>query len=164
MVNNIYIPNYATLHFMGNPQDVYKFKKFRKQMLEKYLNDLNSTESEFNRLLQLESDEDFDEVYDLYRYTVESLLVECNKYKVGDWFYIEDLYETRQWQGMGRISYDLEKKEKYLVYYGEDTPYSKSNIVNIKVFPQWLQNKINSKPDFDKYASKDYLDKLFSEI
>lgn len=164
MVDNIYIPDYATLHFMGDHQNVYKFNKFRKEMLEKYLNELNGTESEFNRLLKLGSFEDFDEVYDLYRYTVESLLTENDIYKIGDWFYIEDLYETRQWHGMGRISYDLEKKEKYLVYYGEDTPYSESNIVNIKVFPEWLQNKINNKPDFDKYASKDYLENLFSEI
>jgi hypothetical protein len=164
MVDNIYVPDYATLHFMGEPNNVYKFIKFRKQMLEKYLNHLNGTESEFNRLLKLESAKDFDEVYDMYRYTVESLLVECDEYKVGDWFYIEDLYETRQWHGMGRISYDLEKKEKFLVYYGEDTPYVGNNLINIKVFPEWLQNKINSKPDFNKYASKDYLEYLFPEI
>ena len=164
MADNIYIPKYATLHFMGDPKDVYKFNKFRKQMLNKYINELNGTELEFDRLLKLEFFKDFDELYDLYRYTVESLLTECDEYKVGDWFHIEDLYETRQWYGMGRISYDIEKKEKFLVYYGEDTPYSESNVVNIKVFPEWLQNKINNKPDFDQYASKDYLEKLFPEF
>lgn len=164
MVDNIYIPDYATLHFMGNPQNVYKFTKFRKEMLEKYLTELGGTKSEFDRLLKLESAKDFNEVYDLYLYTVESLLTECDEYKIGDWFYIEDLYETRQWHGMGRISYDLEKKEKFLVYYGEDTPYSESNVVNIKVFPEWLQNKINENSDFDKYASKNYLKYLFDEV
>ena len=161
MVDNIYIPDYAKLHLMGDPKDVYKFFKFRKQMLENHLNEFNGTQSEFDRLLKVESAKDFDEVYELYRYTVESLLTECDEYKVGDWFYIEDLYETRQWHGMGRISYDIEKKEKYLVFYGEDTPYCGDNIVNIKVFPEWLQAKINNKPNFDKYAEEVYLQYLF---
>lgn len=130
-------------------------------MLDNYLNKLNGTESKFNKLLQLESSNDFHEIYEVYLYTVKELMIENDYYKIGDWFYIEDLYESRQYYGIGRISYDIEKKEKYLVFYGEDTPYSESDKVNIYVFPEWLQNKINNKPDFDKYASKDYLEMSF---
>ena len=165
-IDNIVISKYAKLHLMGDPKNLYKFEKFRKDMFQKFAQDFTKTlpefhEEEFNKLLNSSLEDNFREIYDLYYYTVTTLLIQNEKYKVGDWFYIEDLYETRQWHGMGRISFNLEENKKILVFYGEDTPYSVNNTVNINIFPEWLKEKIKKNCNFDKYASEDYLKYLF---
>lgn len=163
MVENINLGNHAVFHQMGDPLNVFKFEKYKREMLQEYMIEYKKNDEEFNKLFNFECLGDFETLYELYFYIVTSKLLNNNKYKIGDWFYIEDRYETRQWFGIGRISYDLKENKKTLLYYGEDTPYKASNKINNDIFPRWLQNKINEKKDFDKYAAEDYIKYIFPE-
>jgi hypothetical protein len=157
MAENIHINNFAALHLMGDPYNVYQFLPYKNDMLNIYISEYNGTEEKFNKLFDFSIQSNFDIVYQLYFNKVTKLLINDEKYKIGDWFYIEDTYETRQWHGIGRISFDLIENKKQLLYYGEDTPYNETGKVNNNIFPLWLQNKINEKKDFDKYAAEDYI-------
>jgi hypothetical protein len=163
MVENIYLNDYAEFHLMGDPSNVYQFSSYKDDMLKMYILENNGTEEKFNKLFDFSIRGNFDKLYELYIYIVDELLLNDEKYKIGDWFYIEDTYETRQWFGIGRISYDLAVNKKILLYYGEDTPYNETGKVNNNIFPLWLQNKINEKVDFDKYAAEDYIKYIFAD-
>lgn len=164
MAENIHLEDYAKLHLMGDPNNVYKFEKYRVLMLKEYIEEYQQNEENFNKLMDFSIKGNFDIIYEIYLDIVTTLLETEEKYKIGDWFYIEDSYETRQWHGMGRISYDLNTNKKNLVFYGEDTPYGFGGNVNNNVFPKWLRDKIAEKPNFDKYAAEEYIEAIFGNI
>lgn len=151
-------PDKATFHLMGNLTDLYKYNEWKDVMM-KYYTDIYKISSGFEDFWK---NGDYHEKYQLYRDTIEYLLIYDNRYSIGDWFYIEDLYETRQYYGIGRVSFDLKKNKKTLFYYEEDGPYLNNGIINNNFFPKLIQNIINKKEDFDKEASEKYLE-YFSE-
>ena len=163
MTENININDFASLHLMGDPYNVYQFLPYKNDMLKIYISKYNGSEEEFHKLFDFSIRGNFNIIYELYFNIVTELLINDEKYKIGDWFYIEDSYETRQWHGMGRISYDLNENKKVLIYYGENTPYDIHGKVNNNIFPKWLQDKINEKVDFDKYAGEEYLKYISQE-
>lgn len=144
----------ATFHLMGDLHDLYKYNKWKDEMMYHYINiyEINSDFSDFWK------NGDYYEKYQLYHDTIEYLLINNDKYKIGDWFYREDLYETRQYHGIGRVSFDFKKNKKTVFYYEEDGPFTNNGNVDNKYFPKAIQNLINQKKDFDKEAYEKYLE------
>jgi hypothetical protein len=152
------IPHKATFHLMGNLTYLYKYFEWKNEMMYHYIN-IYEIKSDFNDFWK---NGDYYEKYQLYHDTIEYLLINDDKYKIGDWFYREDLYETRQYYGIGRVSFNLKTNKKTVFYYGEDGPFTNNGNVDNKYFPKALQNIINQKEDFDKEAIAKYLE-YFSE-
>ena len=153
------IPDKATFHLMGNLTDLYKYTEWKDEMMYHYIN-IYEIKSDFSDFWK---NGDYYEKYQLYHDTIEYLLINDDKYKIGDWFYREDLYETRQYHGIGRVSFDLKKNKKTVFYYGEDGPYLNNGIINNNFFTKLIQNIINQKEDFDKEAYEKYLE-YFTEL
>jgi hypothetical protein len=147
-------PDKATFHLMGNLTDLYKYNEWKNDMM-KYYTDIYEIKSGFSDFWK---NGDYYEKYQLYHDTIEYLLINDNKYKIGDWIYREDLYETRQYYGIGRVSFNLKKNKKTVFYYEEDGPFTNNGNVDNKYFPKAIQNLINQKKDFDKEAYEKYLE------
>lgn len=176
------IPDKASFHLMGNLNNLYKYEEWKEDMkkyyIEKYIGiiqslvDYNSKSSTLEQEL-LDYDkyhkdlEDFDILwineednnfkYQLYTETIHNLLITEDKYKIGDIFYIEHEYETRQYYGIGRISYDIENNKKILYLHNDD-----GFCINDKIFPKKIQELIDEKPNFYENVIKDY-EKYFVE-
>ena len=151
------IPNKASFHLMGSPNYLYKYNDWKEDMKKYYIEeygegDKNNDLSEFNKIWISGDKYDIHFKYQLYTETIHNLLITDDKYNVGDVFYIEHEYETRQYYGLGCISYDIENNKKILYFYGENG-FSMSD----KIFPQWLQDLIDKKQDFYENVIKDYM-------
>jgi len=156
------IPDKASFYLLGNLDNLYQYEEWKENMREYYIkeygegikkNDL----SEFNKIWISNDIYDIDFKYQLYKETIHNLLINDDKYKICDVFYIEHEYETRQCYGLGRISYDIENNKKILVHHEED-----GFCIHDKIFPQSLQELIDKKPDFYENVIKDY-EKYFGE-
>ena len=156
------IPDKASFHLMGSPYNLYKFEEWKENMKKYYIEqygegDKNNDELEFNKIWTSEDIYDINFKYQLYTETIHNLLINDDKYKIGDVFYIEHEYETRQYYGVGRISYDIENNKKILFFHDED-----GFCIHDKIFPKWLQELIDKKHDFYENVIKDY-EKYFDE-
>jgi hypothetical protein len=145
MILNL-IADFATLHLMGNPDDLYKYVDWKDNMLD-YLLKEGGNNNDFDEIWNLEDNLSYK--HELYLQTIHTILLKDDKYKVGDWFYVEHEYETRQYYGMGRISYNLKDNKKEILYYGEDC-FLLHGIVDNTILPIWLQSELNKKDNFNK--------------
>jgi len=107
--------------------------------------------SEFNKIWTSGDIYDIDFKYQLYTETIHNLLINHDKYKICDVFYIEHKYETRQYYGLGRISYDIENNKKILIHHEDD-----GFCIHDKIFPKLLQELIDEKPNFYENVLKIY--------
>jgi hypothetical protein len=152
------IPDKASLHLMGDLNNLYRYNNWKEDMRKYYIKSYIKYDKDledFDTLLNNEENWYFK--HQLYTETIHNLLITDDKYKIGDVFYIEHEYETRQYYGIGRISYDIENNKKILYFHNDDR-----FCTGDKIFPKWIQELIDEKPDFYENVIKDY-EKYFVE-
>ena len=150
------IPDKASFYLLGNPNNLYKYEEWKENMKKYYIEDYgngvnNNDILEFNKIWTSKDKYDIHFKYQLYTETIHNLLINDCKYKIGDVFYIEHEYESRQYYGIGRISYDIENNKKILLHHEDD-----GFCISDKIFPKLIQESIDKKPDFYENVLKDY--------
>ena len=152
-MSNYITRDIAEFHILGNSNNLYKYNEWKTEMLDYHLKNYDLDEKDFyilwnKNLIQYEHD-----LYITYLNTIFDIIMNNNKYQIGDICYIEDEYETRQYYGLYFISYDIKNNKKTIIYANEDSIYS--------VIPIFLKNEISNKPLYFIKFNEMY-DKLFN--